>query len=151
MAIKMVTIDAKTANKKQGTAQGTRPNDELLATSALTLLCAAMGTAALVGIHHRYRKQQQPDASLWDYVAGMRSQLQLINLTSKRELVQFRHACQQAAIAWQQAYRLPIQGKQTPNHNSLADFSAAHPTALVPRSLLGEWRGVYAKKHRFSN
>ena len=97
----MATIDAKTADKEQDK----QPNNELLATSALTLLCAAMGTAALVGIHHRFRKQQQPDASLWDYLAGMGAQLQLINLTPKRELVQFRHACQQAAVAWQQAYR----------------------------------------------
>lgn len=95
----MYSLDTKTAGKSQE-----QPNNEMLATTALTLLSAAMGTAALVGIHHRYRKQQQPDASLWDYLAGMGAQLQLINLTPKRELVQFRHACQQAAVAWQQAY-----------------------------------------------
>ena len=129
----MATIDAKTANKKQGTAQGTRPNDELLATSALTLLCAAMGTAALVGIHHRFRKQQQPDTSLWDYVAGMGAQLQLINLTPKRELVQFRHACQQAAVAWQQAYRSQRDDGQNNKSYSVSDFSAAHTTTILPQ------------------
>ena len=130
MAIKkMHSLDTKTAGK----SQEQQPNDEMLATSALTLLSAVMGTAALVGIHHRYRKQQQPDASLWDYSAGMRSQLQWIISTPKRELVQFCHACQQAATAWQQAYRLPMEDKQTPNHNSLADFSAAHITTLLPR------------------
>lgn len=129
----MATIDAETANKKQGTAQGTRPNDELLATTALTLLCAAMGTAALVGIHHRYRKQQQPDASLWDYVAGMGAQLQLMNLTPKRELVQFRHACQQAAVAWQQAYRSQRDDGQNNKSYSVSDFSTAHTTTILPR------------------
>ena len=123
----MATIDAKTADKEQDK----QPNDELLATSALTLLCAAMGTAALVGIHHRYRKQQQPDASLWDYVAGMR--LQLINSTPKRDLVQFRYACQQAAVAWQQAYRSQRDDEQNTKSYSVSDFSAAHTTTILPR------------------
>ena len=90
----MYSLDTKTAGKSQE-----QPNNELLVTSALTTLSAVMGTAALVGIHHSFRKHKQPDASLWDYVAGMGAQLQLINLTPKRELVQFRHACQQAAVA----------------------------------------------------
>src|SRR5699024_11606460 len=103
-------------------------------TTALTMLSAAMGTAALVGIHHRYRKQQQPDASLWDYLAGMDAQLQLINLTPKRELVQFRHACQQAAVAWQQAYRSQRDDDEQNNKShSVSDFSAAHTTTILPR------------------
>lgn len=55
---------------------------ELLITSALT----AVGTAALVGIHHRYRKQHQPDASIQDYVIGICSQLALLSSTSKQHL-----------------------------------------------------------------
>ena len=135
----MHSIDTKTASNSQGQSQQApqenQPNSELFAISALTMLSTVIGTAVLVGIHHRYRKQHHPDASLRDYVVGMRSQLQLQSLSSisKRELVQFRHACQQATFAWQQAYRLPIQGKQNANHNSLADFSAAHTTTVLPR------------------
>ena len=133
----MHSIDTKTASNSQGQShhapQENQPNYELFAISALTMLSTVIGTAVLVGIHHRYRKQHHPDASLRDYVVGMRSQLQSLSSTSKRELVQFRHACQQATFAWQQAYRLPIQGKQNANHNSLADFSAAHTTTVLPR------------------
>ena len=138
MAIKkMHSIDTKTANESQEQSQqqpqNKQPNKELLVTSALTMLSAVMGTAALVGIHHRYRKQRHPDASLQDYVVGMRSQLQSLTATSKRELEQFRHAYQQATTAWQQAYRLPIDDLKNANNNSLADFSAAHTTTVLPR------------------
>ena len=133
----MHSIDTKTASNSQEQSQQApqenQTNSELFVTSALTMLSTVIGTAVLVGIHHRYRKQHHPDASLRDYVVGMRSQLQSLSSTSKRELVQFRHACQQATFAWQQAYRLPIQGKQNANHNSLADFSAAHTTTVLPR------------------
>ena len=133
MAIKkMHSTDTKTADKPKEQSQQ-QPNNELLVTSALTMLSAVMGTATLVGIHHRYRKQRRPDASLQDYVVGMRSQLQSLTATSKRELVQFRHACQQATTAWQQAYRLPIDDLKNANNNSLADFSAAHTTTVLPR------------------
>lgn len=138
MAIKkMHSIYTKTANESQEQSQqqlqNKQPNKELLVTSALTMLSAVMGTAALVGIHHRYRKQRHPDASLQDYVVGMRSQLQSLTATSKRELVQFRHAYQQAITAWQQAYRLPIDDLKNANNNSPADFSAAHTTTVLPR------------------
>ena len=133
----MHSLNTKTASNSQEQSQQrpqeNQPNSELLVTSALTMLSAVMGTAALVGIHHRYRKQRHPDASLQDYVVGMRSQVHSLSSTSKRELVQFRHACQQATFAWQQAYRLPIEGKQNTNHNSLADFSALHTTTVLPR------------------
>ncbi|MEZ2693077.1 DUF1513 domain-containing protein [Psychrobacter faecalis] len=125
----MYSLDTKTAGK----SQEQQPNNELLVTSALTTLSAVMGTAALVGIHHSFRKHKQPDASLWDYVAGMGAQLQLINLTPKRELVQFRHACQQAAVAWQQAYRSQRDDEQNTKSYSVSDFSTAHTTTILPR------------------
>ena len=133
----MHSIDTKTASNSQGQSQQApqenQPNSELFATSALTMLSTVIGTAVLVGIHHRYRKQRHPDASLRDYVVGMRSQLQSLSSSPKRELVQFRHACQQVTFAWRQAYRLPIEGKQNTNHNSLADFSALHTTTVLTR------------------
>ena len=129
----MHSIDAKTTDKSQQPPENKPLNHELLVTSALTMLSAAMGTAALVGIHHRYRKQYDPDASLQDYVVGISSQLQSLTVTPKRELVQFRHAYQQAAVAWQQAYRLPIAAKNKANHHSVTNFSALHTTTILPR------------------
>lgn len=121
----MHSLDTKTAGK----TQEQQPNNELLVTSVLTTLSAVMGTAALVGIHHSFRKHKQPDASLWDYVAGLRS----LNLKPKHELVQFRHACQQAAVAWQQAYRSQRDDEQNTKSYSISDFSAAHTTTILPR------------------
>ena len=131
----MHSIDIKTADKSQGRSQQVpqenQPNSELFATSELTMLSTVIGTAVLVGIHHRYRKQRHPDASLRDYVVGMRSQVHSLSSSPKRELVQFRHACQQATFAWQQAYRLPIEDKQNNKHHSLTDFSALHTTTVL--------------------
>ena len=125
----MHSIDIRTVDK----SQENQPNSELFATSALTMLSTVIGTAVLVGIHHRYRKQHHPDASLRDYVVGMRSQVHSLSSTPKLELVQFRHACQQATFAWRQAYRLPIEDKQNTKHHSLTDSSAAHTTTVLPR------------------
>ena len=43
------------------------PIYEVLTTAALT----ALGTASLVGVHHYYRRQTQPEARLQDYVEGL--------------------------------------------------------------------------------
>ena len=101
-------------------------SNELLVTSVLTALGTVMGTAALIGIHHRYRKQRQPDASLQDYVLGIRSRLLLLPALSKPRLTHFRHVCQQATAAWQQAC-------YTDSLTSAADFSAIHTTTLLAR------------------
>ena len=101
-------------------------SNELLVTSVLTALGTVMGTAALVGIHHRYRKQRQPDASLQDYVLGIRSRLLLLPALSKPRLTHFRHVCQQATAAWQQAH-------YTDSLTRAADFSEMHTTTLLAR------------------
>ena len=101
-------------------------SNELLITSVLTALGTVMGTAALVGIHHRYRKQRQPDSSLQDYVLGIRSRLLLLSALSKPRLTHFRHACQQATAAWQQAC-------YTDSLTSAANFRAMHTTTLLAR------------------
>ncbi|WP_394211868.1 DUF1513 domain-containing protein [Psychrobacter piscatorii] len=100
---------------------------ELLTTSMLT----AVGTAALVGIHHRYRKQQHPDASLQDYVTGIRAQLQALQsgAGSTPNLKRFRYACQQAAVTWQQAYHHVIDD----NENGVLDLTAMHTTTMLAR------------------
>ena len=100
---------------------------ELLTTSMLT----AVGTAALVGIHHHYRKQQHPDASLQDYVAGMRAQLQALQPAtgSTPNLKRFRYACQQAAVTWQQAYHHVIDD----NESNVLDLTTMHTTTMLAR------------------
>lgn len=99
---------------------------ELLTTSMLT----AVGTAALIGIHHRYRKQQHPDASLQDYVAGMRAQLQALQsgAGSTPNLKRFHYACQQAAVTWQQAYHQAID-----DESNVLDLIAVHTTTMLAR------------------
>jgi hypothetical protein len=102
---------------------------ELLTTSMLT----AVGTAALVGIHHRYRKQQHPDASLQDYVAGIRGQLQALQSAtgSTPTLKRFRYACQQAAVTWQQAYHHAIDD----NESDVLDLTTMHTTTMLARPI----------------
>lgn len=131
----MHSIDTKTANKSQPQPEDKQSNNELLAISALTMLSTIMGTVALVGIHHRYRKQRQPDARLQDYVVGIRSQLQSLTSTPTPQLARFSYACQQAATAWQHAYYLSLDDKNNTNHHSVADFSAAHTTTVLTRPI----------------
>ena len=123
-------LTRKQANNRNN-RHDTRLGHELLTTSALTALSTVMGTAALVGIHHRYRTQRQPDASLQDYVAGVRAQLSLLSSTAKPELTRFRYACQQAAAAWQQSYHNAIEDKGSDSDTT--DFSAAHTTTMLAR------------------
>lgn len=124
MAIKMSILKAHTVKPLDKSL-----GQELLTTSLLT----AFGTMALVSLHHRYRKQRQPDASLQDYVVGMRSQLQSSTLTPKREITQLRHACQQAKKTWQQTYLQPINTDVTTAYNNATDFSAMHTTTMLAR------------------
>ncbi|MBP2280064.1 hypothetical protein H4W00_000877 [Psychrobacter sp. PL19] len=87
---------------------------ELLTASALTalgttlgtLLGTLIGTTTLVGLHHRYRKQQQPDARLQDYLTGLRKvpsaiNFQLHDLSRSEHLDRLKYVCQQAVQAYQ--------------------------------------------------
>lgn len=140
----MSTIKADTENsmgKKSERSNKLATNSlsrELLTTSLL----AAVGTATLVGMHHGYRQRRQPDASLQDYVSGIRSQLNLSLLSKPRtaklkltnsKLARCRYAYQQAKIAWQQAYSQPIKADNSSNHNNPTDFSSMHTTTMLAR------------------
>ena len=134
----MHTINAKTTvadvlppNLSASKYADKQASHELLATSALTALATVMGTAALVGIHHRYRKQRQPDASLQDYVAGVCAQLHLLPSATKMQLTRLRSASRQAAFTWQQAYHDFMQC----DDNDTADFSDVHTTTMIARSV----------------
>ncbi|MEN6669352.1 DUF1513 domain-containing protein [Psychrobacter sp. B38] len=108
---------------------------ELLVTSVWT----AMGTAALVSIHHCYRKQRQHDASVQDYVTGIRSQLPPMASASKRRLTRFQYACRQATTAWQRAYdtdSLADNGNGSDNsvvNNDVIGVSAIQSIIIAPR------------------
>lgn len=106
---------------------------ELLMTSALTII----GTSALVGIHHRYRKQRQLDASMQDYVTGLRSQFGVLPSVSKRQLKRLGNACQQATIAWQRAYchdsLADNGGDNRVVGSDITDISTAHITTVLSR------------------
>ena len=117
---------------KEQQADKSSSHDQLM-TSALTALGTVVGTAALVSVHHRYRKQRHPHASLQDYVIGIRSQLHLLPSISKPQLIRFSFACQQAASAWHQAYRLPINDGHYSDILAPTDFSAIHTTIMLAR------------------
>jgi hypothetical protein len=116
--------DQLNGSNKSGTSS---VSHELLTTSILS----AIGTAALVGIHHSYRKQQHPDASLQDYVTGIRTQLQSLQSAtdSTPKLTRFRYACQQAAATWQQAYQHATSDAKPAS----PDFTAMHTTTMLAR------------------
>ena len=83
-----------------------RSKHQVLKTSALT----AFSTAALVGMHHRYRKQRQPTARLQDYVAGLGTTLKSLSL------------------------QLSSQFSSLASSQSVAtDFSAMHTTTMLAR------------------
>ena len=121
------------------TVDSDQSNQALLTSCALTALASVTGTAALVGFHHYYRKRHQPDASLQDYVTGVRKQWQALQLNAgsvaqssgqsrHSKLPHFRHACQQAAATWQQVYQNPYQKKTND-----PDLTALHTTTMVAR------------------
>lgn len=93
---------------------------------AETIFGTVLGTAALVGIHHRYRKQQQPDARLQDYLYGLGVPLKVSLATP---LPRLHYAYQQAKLAWQQH----PQTCSNNNDRSVADFSSVHTTTMLAR------------------
>lgn len=115
---------------------------ERLTSAVMTTLASVTGTAALVAVHHHYRKRRQPDASLQDYVIGVRAQWQTWHLSSSSEpqpseqpkwskLARFRHACQQAAVTWQRAYQQPYSDNT--DNNVISDLAAVHTTTMMAR------------------
>ena len=133
----MPTIEAHTAaaiakrDSTSPTPADKRSNHERLATSLLTMLGSVIGTATLIGLHHHYRKQHQPEARLQDYVTGVRSQLH----ATKPQLTRFRYAYQQASATWQQAYHDDIDNKNYHSKNTVVDFTATHSTIMLARSV----------------
>ncbi|MGO2339489.1 MAG: DUF1513 domain-containing protein [Psychrobacter sp.] len=123
--------------------------NELFKTSALT----ALSTAALVGVHHRYRKQRYPSARLQDYVIGVGAQWQSLSLhlssqlslvtspqsAATQQLSRLQYAYKQATNAWHQAYQSYPSGMDHDSHSHvdsagvISNFSAVHTTTMLGR------------------
>ena len=111
-----------------------------LVSSATTIFGTLSTTAAIVGLHHYYRKQQQPKARLVDYFTGLKGQLRAIPALSSTSTLFKNHihnSYQQAKQGWQQSHLKDLKNlepvSECHNKNTSADFSAWHTTVLVPR------------------
>ncbi len=111
-------------------------------TSVLTTsLGVVVGTAALVGIHHRYRKHRVPEARLQDYLAGIYTQLQTltsVQFTQSKALVDslmqlklLQYAYRQATSAYQNYDKASLGGL---NRDSI-DLAAIHTTTMLARPI----------------
>lgn len=101
-----------------------------LKTTLATSLGSVVGTAALVGTHHYYRRRQQPEARFQDYLTGVQARL---NAASLRPLARLQYASKQAAQTWQQAY-LDYQNHSSRN-SSTNKFADVHTTTMLARQV----------------
>ncbi len=102
-----------------------------------TMSATISTTAVLVGLHHYYRKQQQPEARLQDYLSGLDAQL--CSLSSSK-IPHLQHTYQQAKLAYQRynsedfAAADTINTSNTINTNPQAsDVSTSHTTTVISR------------------
>ncbi len=97
-----------------------------------TGLGSVLGTAALVGIHHRYRKQHEPDARLQDYLIGLNARLQALpSLTQQQsQLMRLRYACNQATSAYRNYSKDSLKNSLD---NVSDDLAALHTTTMLAR------------------
>ena len=96
-----------------------------------TAIGTAFGTATLVGIHHRYRKQQQADARLQDYLIGMRHQLRSLAVSPNLTLTRLHYTYQQAVSS----YKNYSQDSLAKPHLSSDHYDIAerHTTVMLAR------------------
>lgn len=96
------------------------------------VLGSVLGTATLVGIHHRYRRQQQPNARLQDYLVGLNARLQsLPSLELKQlQLARLRYAYKQATSAYVN-YSKDIS--ENGLDNAINDLAKLHTTTMLAR------------------
>lgn len=126
-----------------------KPQHKPLTTAVLTALGSMIGTAALVGIHHYYRKRHQPNASLQDYASGLCAQLQSLAFSPKRQVTRISYAYQQAFLAWQQAYHSPMDEVNGKRRAGDFEFITPHTTTLLTRPVF--WvSGVAAMPKRMT-
>lgn len=103
----------------------------VIRTTLGTTLGVFLGTTALVGAHHYYRRQQQPEALLCDYLTGVRSQLQSLSLQRLQPSSSFKRL----QYTYQQAkYAHHTYSKSDAKNSTIKDNSAktAVHLAAVP-------------------
>lgn len=94
------------------------------------MLGAVIGTTTLVGLHHYYRRQRQPQARLNDYFIGLTTQLRSLPLP---QLNRLQYTYRQARGAYQ---HYPSNNENSGDHqiNSLkTDFSTLHTNTMLAR------------------
>ena len=96
-----------------------------------TAIGTAFGTATLVGIHHRYRKQQQADARLQDYLTGIRYQLRSLAVSPNLTLNRLQHTYQQAVSSYKN-YPQDSLGKLNRSSDHY-DIAKRHTTVMLAR------------------
>ena len=101
--------------------------------SALGMASGTMlGTAALVGAHHCYRKQRAPEASLQDYLTGLNARLQALPLLKPThlplQLTRLRYAYNQATSAY-------LDYAKDSSDNTNTNLAALHTTTMLARSV----------------
>ena len=95
-----------------------------------------LGTAALVGAHHCYRKQRTPDASLQDYLTGLNARLQALLLLKPThlpsQLVRLRCAYNQATNAYLDYAK---DSSKSSLDNTNTNLAALYTTTMLARSV----------------
>lgn len=99
--------------------------DTLLGTISATVSATAM----LVGVHHYYRKQRQPDAELKDYLVGLGAQARLLSTTN---IPRLQYAFQQAKKGYQH-YDVDGCEMQMSQNDRSTDLLARHTTTIISR------------------
>lgn len=95
-----------------------------------TMSATITATAALVGIHHYYRKKQQPQARLYDYLTGVNAQLGSLSTAT---LPRLQHTYQQAKHAYLHYDEKSFEGDVAATTATSSNLAALHTTTILPR------------------
>ncbi len=112
-----------------------------------TLSATVTATAALVSIHHYFRKKQQPKARLQDYIVGINAQLHSL---PSAPLPRLRYAYQQAKLAYQNYPESSIHEDSfhaAVNQGEASAITDFHTTTILPRPVC--WVSGVAAKNRY--
>ena len=96
-----------------------------------TAIGTVFGTATLVCIHHCYRRQQQADARLQDYLTGLRYQLRSLAVSPNSTLNRLQHTYQQAVSSYKN-YPKDSLGKLNRSSDHY-DIAKRHTTVMLAR------------------
>lgn len=131
----MITEGVKTMDKHGRSKSRSALEANVVKTSLSTAFGTVLGTVALVGIHHRYRKQRSPDARLQDYLTGLN--VQLLTLAPSLSLIspaaylaqlkRLQYTYQQATSAYHHYDGLSLS---RPSKDSM-DLTTIHTTMLA--------------------